>query len=105
MDKQKAESRKQKAENCVSTSLNPQKQKTEEDPTVSKLTWKENRELEQLEIEIPKLEQEIETLLQKMNSGNGTSQELNEWGNTCQNISNEIDAKTMRWLELSEKKM
>jgi ATP-binding cassette subfamily F protein uup len=68
-----------------------------------KLTWKEQRELEQLEIEIPKLEEEKELLLQKMNSGNGTSQELNDWGATYQTISDDIDDKTMRWLELSEK--
>jgi ATP-binding cassette subfamily F protein uup len=68
-----------------------------------KLTWKEGKELEQLEMEIPKLEQEKEQLLQKMNSGSGVSQELNEWAQTYQNISEEIDEKTMRWLELSEK--
>jgi ATP-binding cassette subfamily F protein uup len=71
--------------------------------TVSKLTWKERKELEQLEIEIPVLEQEKDTLLQKMNGGTGTSQELYEWGIAYQNLSDEIDAKTMRWLELSER--
>jgi ATP-binding cassette subfamily F protein uup len=67
-----------------------------------KLSWKEGKELEQLEIEIPILEQEKEVLLQKMNAGTGTSQELNEWGSAYQNISAKIDAKTLRWLELSE---
>jgi ATP-binding cassette subfamily F protein uup len=105
MEKQKAESRRQKAES--------RKQKGERDEDmlhienrvseVGKLTWKECKELEQLEIEIPKLETEKETLLQRMNSGTGTAQELNEWGNAYQNISEEIDKKTMRWLELSEK--
>jgi len=68
-----------------------------------KLTWKERKELEELEIEIPKLEDEKELLLQKMNSGNGTPQELNDWGAAYQSLSEEIDEKTMRWLELSEK--
>jgi len=69
-----------------------------------KLTWKEAKELEQLELEIPKMEEEKEALLQKMNSGTGTPQELNDWGNTYQTLSEEIDTKTKRWLELSEKK-
>jgi hypothetical protein len=37
-----------------------------------------------------------------MNSGSGTAQELNEWAQAYQTISEEIDTKTMRWLELSE---
>jgi len=69
-----------------------------------KLTWKERKELDQLEIEIPTLEAEKDALLQKMNSGNGTPQELQKWGASYQNVSEEIDSKTMRWLELSEKK-
>jgi ATP-binding cassette subfamily F protein uup len=68
-----------------------------------KLTWKERKELEQLEIEIPTLEHEKESLLQKMNSGAGTPQELNEWSVAYQTISDEIDEKTLRWLELSER--
>jgi ATP-binding cassette subfamily F protein uup len=68
-----------------------------------KLSWKESKEIEFLELEIPKLEEEKELLLQKMNSGTGTQQELNEWGVAYQNISEDIESKTMRWLELSER--
>jgi hypothetical protein len=38
-----------------------------------------------------------------MSNGSDTPQKLNEWGNTYQNISDEIDTKMMRWLELSER--
>jgi ATP-binding cassette subfamily F protein uup len=71
--------------------------------TVSKRTWKETKELEQLEIEIPVLENEKEILLQKMNSGEGSAQELQDWGINYQTVSDEIEFKTMRWLELSER--
>jgi ATP-binding cassette subfamily F protein uup len=70
---------------------------------VSKLTWKERKELEQLEIEILNLEQEKELLLKKMNSGSGTQHELHDWSIAYQNLSDEIEEKTMRWMELSEK--
>ena len=71
--------------------------------TNKKLTWKERKELEQIELEIPKLEAEKELLLQKMNTGTGSAQELHEWGNAYQNFSEDIDIKTMRWIELSER--
>jgi len=68
-----------------------------------KLTWKENKELEQLEAEIPFIEAEKEILLQKMNSGAGSAQELNDWAIAYQTLSEKIEAKTMQWLELSER--
>ena len=98
--RQKAESGRQKAESGKNDILSVN---SDSKNTDKKLTWKENKELEQLEIEIPKLEEEKEMLLQKMNSGNSTSQELNDWGIAYKNIFDEIDEKTMRWLELSER--
>ena len=71
-----------------------------DDKMMKKLTWKEQKELTDLELEISKLEIEKDILLQQMNSGKGTMQELNEWGIDYQNISDEIDTKTTRWLEL-----
>jgi ATP-binding cassette subfamily F protein uup len=114
IEKQKAESRRQKAEGRKGERekfllLSEEKVAGDGLPAADgkgenkKLTWKETKELEQLEIEIPILEEKKEELLQKMNSGTGTAQELQEWGVTYQNISEEIDTKTMRWLELSEK--
>ena len=78
--------------------------KKSEKETEEKLTWKECKELEQLEIEILQGEKEKEMLLEKMNSGNGTPQELIEWGETYQDISNKIDLNMMRWIELNERK-
>lgn len=69
----------------------------------NKLTYKEKLEFDSLGLEIETLEAEKRELLEKMNSGNGTADELIEWSNRYQEVSTLIDDKSMRWLELSEK--
>ena len=69
----------------------------------NKLTFKEKKEFESLEIEIDELEKEKKDLLEKMNSGSGDSDELVQWSNRYQEVSDLLDEKSMRWLELSEK--
>jgi hypothetical protein len=41
-------------------------------------------------------------LLHKMNTGRGTSRELQEWSKQIAALFSTIDQKTDRWLELSE---
>ena len=69
----------------------------------NKLTYKEKLEFDSLGLEIETLEAEKKDLLEKMNSGNGSADELIEWSNRYQEVSTLIDDKSMRWLELSEK--
>lgn len=69
----------------------------------NKLTYKEKLEFDSLGLEIEELEAEKKELLEKMNSGNGSADELIEWSNRYQEVSTLIDDKSMRWLELSEK--
>ena len=69
----------------------------------NKLTYKEKLEFDSLGLEIETLEAEKKELLEKMNSGNGSADELIEWGNRYQEVSTLLDDKSMRWLELSEK--
>lgn len=69
----------------------------------NKLTYKEKLEFDSLGLEIETLEAEKKELLEKMNSGNGTADELIVWSNRYQEVSTLIDDKSMRWLELSEK--
>ena len=69
----------------------------------NKLTYKEKLEFDSLGLEIETLEAEKKELLEKMNSGNGSADELIEWSNRYQEVSTLIDDKSMRWLELSEK--
>ena len=56
----------------------------------------------QLEKDIEKLELEKKELETKMNSGELTHDKLMECSNRYQQVSDLLDEKTMRWLELSE---
>ncbi len=69
----------------------------------NRMTYKERKEFEALEVEIEQLEQEKSALIEKMNSGTGTSQELTDWSRRYQEVETSLDEKSMRWLELSEK--
>ena len=69
----------------------------------NKLTYKEKKEMEALEIEIAQLEEEKKLLLEQMNGGEGTTEQLMQWGTRYQEVSESLDEKSMRWLELSEK--
>ena len=71
----------------------------------NKLTYKEKLEFDSLGLEIETLEAEKKELLERMNSGNGSADELIEWSNRYQEVSTLIDDKSMRWLELSEKEV
>ncbi len=69
----------------------------------NKMTFKERKEFETLELEIEQLEKEKAELIEKMNSGAGSSQELTDWSRRYQEVETSLDEKSMRWLELSEK--
>ena len=69
----------------------------------NKMTFKERKEFETLEVEIEQLEKEKALLIEEMNSGAGTSQELTDWSRRYQEVETSLDDKSMRWLELSEK--
>jgi ATP-binding cassette subfamily F protein uup len=69
----------------------------------NKMTFKERKEFETLEVEIEQLEKEKAELIEKMNSGAGSSQELTDWSRRYQEVETSLDEKSMRWLELSEK--
>jgi ATP-binding cassette subfamily F protein uup len=68
-----------------------------------KLSYKEQREVEELEKEIAKLEEEKKQLSEELSSGTLEHTALLEKGNRLQAIEGSLDAKSMRWLELQEK--
>jgi ATP-binding cassette subfamily F protein uup len=68
----------------------------------TKLSFKEKKEFEQLESEIPKLEQEKKTLENVLNSGELDYQKLESAAAKISEIIAELEQKEMRWLELSE---
>lgn len=67
-----------------------------------KLSYKEQKEFESLELEIPQLEEEKATLEIAMSSGSLSNDELLEKSARIAQVIDEIEEKTMRWLELSE---
>ncbi|MCQ2178678.1 MAG: ABC-F family ATP-binding cassette domain-containing protein [Bacteroidales bacterium] len=70
-------------------------------PKPRKLSFKEQRELDALEAELPRLEQEKAELEQKMSSGGLAYSELQKASERIQELMSLIDEKEMRWLELS----
>ena len=72
------------------------------DTPKKKLTFKERKEFEALDEEIPRLEAEKAALEAAMSSGTLGGDELMEKSRRIAEVMAEIDEKTMRWLELSE---
>ncbi len=75
-----------------------------EKPRRKKLTFNEQREYEQLEAEIENLEQEKTALEKTLNAGTAGYQELEKISAEIGRLMKEIDKKTLRWMELEEKK-
>ena len=71
--------------------------------TASKLSFKEKRELESLEQAIPELEAEQSRLELELSSGTLSSEDLQTKSLRISRIIEELDDKTIRWIELSEK--
>ncbi len=67
-----------------------------------KLSFKEQREFETLDSEIPALEVLKQEIEQMLSSGTLSQDELLKKSNQIEKLINEIDIKTLRWLELSE---
>jgi ABC transport system ATP-binding/permease protein len=82
------------------------KQETKEPTPIAsakrKLSFKEQRELEQLEKEMPALEKERNELTEKMNNGELHYEKLEATAKRIQEIGELLDEKEMRWLSLSE---
>ena len=79
----------------------PQKRNDDKDKK-KKLTFNERREFERLEQEIAQLEEEKAALETDMSSGLLGNDELLEKSDRIAKVIDELDEKTMRWLELSE---
>jgi ATP-binding cassette subfamily F protein uup len=70
--------------------------------TKRKLSFKERNEFEKLEKEVPALEKKKEELNEKVNSGTLAYEELNKAIAELGAVSQELEEKELRWLELSE---
>ena len=67
-----------------------------------RLSYKEKREMEQLEKDIAALEEEQHQLEEALCSGTLSIDELTEKSKRLPLLKDELDEKSMRWLELSE---
>ena len=71
-------------------------------PKKKKLSYKEQRELEQLEIDLKALEQEKAELEGKLSGGNVSGKELNDASVRIGEVLALLDEKELRWLELND---
>ena len=75
---------------------------TDERRSSRKMSYKEKREYEQLEKDIEALEAEQKAIEEALCSGNLSIEELTEKSKRLPQLKDELDDKSMRWLELSE---
>ena len=76
--------------------------RSDEDGKKRKLTFKEKREMETLEKEIEALEAEKKEIEAALCGGSLSVEELTEKSKRLPLLNEELDEKSMRWLELSE---
>jgi ATP-binding cassette subfamily F protein uup len=94
-----------KAEESAKQKLNPPTEKVARSSGVEqkkKLSFNERREFEALEAEISSLETEKSSLETALSSGSLSNDDLMAKSQRIAELLDEIDEKTMRWLELSE---
>ena len=83
----------------------PKKNLVTEKPVNDKpkrMSFKEKQEWAQLEEELPRLEEEKKEITEKLSSGTCSVEEITALSQRFEALNEEIDEKTMRWLELSE---
>jgi ATP-binding cassette subfamily F protein uup len=105
-EEEKAE--KDKAEkNTQAVRTDASENKTETKPTsaTGKLSFREKQELEELDLRIPELENRKKEIETELGSGKEISPDLlNRLIEELGQLDEQIDLKSMRWLELSERR-
>lgn len=91
----------ERSEQRTTAPQKPQQQRTH-DTSKRKLSFKEQRELEQLEVDLATLGDERTTLENEISSGTLPYERLSEVSKRIEELITLIDEKEMRWLELSE---
>jgi ATP-binding cassette subfamily F protein uup len=97
----------EKIREAYETNLKTQKETKPKDKSKrtkkKSVSYKEKMEFKELEKEISELEAEKNDVEKKVSSGNLSNDELVEKSNKIGVLMKEIDEKTERWMELSEK--
>ena len=78
------------------------KRSSQRDSQKKRLSYNEKREFEQLEKDITRLENEQKQIEEELCSGKLSVEELTEKSKRLPVLKEELDEKSMRWLELSE---
>lgn len=92
---------KAKAEGETLTSPKAKREKKQNSDKPRKLTYKERLEMEQLETDIASLEAEQKQIEDDLCSGKLSVADITEKSKRLVSLKDEIDEKSMRWLELS----
>lgn len=72
------------------------------EPTVSKLSYEQRKELNRLEKEIEKLEEKKAEITQKFDDPGLGHEEILKWSAELEKIQLQLEEKEMRWMELAE---
>lgn len=99
---QKEEERKEAEEKAAQKKEEAAKVEQQKPKEKKKLSYKEQREFEQIEKDLPKLEQEKADLTEKMTDPDLPYEELEAVSKRMQELTEELEEKELRWLELSE---
>jgi ATP-binding cassette subfamily F protein uup len=89
--------------NEVKTPVAPPKADDNKTTNKTKLSYKEQQELNQIELELATLEKEKNKLIEMLSSGLSNEQLLNT-SKQIESIETQIESITLRWLELEDKK-
>lgn len=102
--KEEQDALKKQEEQALQSKQTPTEEKSRrpEKEAKRRLTFKERKEFEALDVEIPALEAEKKELETAMSSGTLSTDELLAKSTRITALMEELDEKTMRWLELSE---
>lgn len=94
---------KEETEKAALTAVTEQANETGNAAATKKLSFKEKRELEELDLQIPRLEEEKARLEQEMSTGTMEYESLQQAAERIQAIGSELEEKELRWLELSDR--
>ncbi|MDF5690628.1 ABC-F family ATP-binding cassette domain-containing protein [Aquirufa aurantiipilula] len=72
-------------------------------PKGAKLSFKEAKELEELEKDMAVMESQKEALIERLSKGSDDFQDLTAWAAEIERLKNSLEEKELRWLELSER--
>ena len=102
LEKRRAEARTARAAEKEARAAAQPAQPRAEAPAKRKLSWKEQREKEQIETQLPEMEARKSALEAEMSSGQLDIATLTAKSKEIEQLIADIEAKELRWLELAE---